>query len=238
MSGHNKWSQIKHKKAKEDGKRGQAFTKLIKEITLTARQGGGDPAGNPRLRLLLEKGKQINMPIDNAERAIKRGTGELPGVNYEKFLYEGYGPHGIAIIIEALSDNKNRTVASLRHLLSKLGGNLAESGSVGWMFEQLGVIHVSNKKIEEDQLLEALLAFNVKDIKQEEAGYTITCEVKSLDTIKDALIKLGMHIDESDIEWVAKTLMPLDEQDGTSALDFLSALQDHEDVQNVYTNLA
>ena len=145
MSGHSKWSTIKHKKAALDSKRGQAFTKLIKEITIAARLGGGDPNGNPRLRLLLDKAKALNMPMDNAKRAIQRGTGELPGVNYEEYNYEGYGPYGFAVIVETLTDNKNRTVSELRRIFSSKGGTLAESGAVSWMFERLGVVRATAK---------------------------------------------------------------------------------------------
>lgn len=238
MAGHNKWSQIKHKKAKEDSKRGQAFTKLIKEITVSARRGGGDPAHNPHLRQLLEKGKEINMPIDNAQRAIKRGTGEIPGVSYEEFTYEGYGPGGIAIIVETLSDNKNRTVASLRHLFSKHGGNLGDTGSVNWMFEQLGVINATHPTITEDTLLEALLDFNIKDIRVDKNWFTVICESKSIEQVKDIMKKAGMHIENSGLEWVPKNTMSLESSQEEKALELLSALQDDDDVKNVYTNLA
>ena len=238
MSGHNKWSQIKHKKAKEDSKRGYAFTKLIKEITATARAGGGDPAGNPRLRLLLDKAKEINMPIDNSKRAIKRGTGELPGVHYEEFTYEGYGPGGIAVIIDTLSDNKKRTVASLRHLFSKMGGTLAESGAVSWMFEKQGVIRATGSSITEDGLIENLLDYDIKDIRLDDGVFSIICEPKQLDQVKQAVAKTGLHPEHAAIECVAKTQTEVDNATQDTALDFLSTLQDHEDVQNVYTNLA
>jgi len=238
MAGHNKWSQIKHKKAKEDAKRGYAFTKLIKEITAAARAGGGDPAGNPRLRVLLDKAKEINMPIDNSNRAIKRGTGELPGVQYEEFTYEGYGPGGIAIIMDTLSDNKNRTVASLRHLFSKMGGTLAESGAVSWMFEKKGVIRASGTAITEDKLIESLLDYDIKDIRLEDGIFTVICDPKQLESVKQAVTHTGLKPEHAAIEWVAKTHTDLDDALQDKALDFLSALQDHEDVQNVYTNLA
>ena len=238
MSGHSHWATIKHKKAKEDAKRGQAFTKLIKEITVAARHGGGDPDANPRLRTLLEKAREVNMPIDNSTRAIKKGTGELPGVNYEEFIYEGYGPQGIAVIVETLSDNKNRTVASLRHLFSKMGGNLGESGSVNWMFEKLGVIRASAPGMTEEKLLEELLEYDVIDIQQEDNVFSITCDPRALDTIKQAVQKAGLKVEESEVEWVAKNSTELDEAGEEKALDFLSVLQDDEDVQHVYTNLA
>jgi YebC/PmpR family DNA-binding regulatory protein len=237
MAGHSKWSQIKHKKAKEDAKRGQAFTKLIKEITVAARLGGGDPAGNPRLRLLMEKAKEINMPQENTVRAIKKGTGELPGVSYEQFNYEGYGPYGIAVIVETLSDNKNRTVASLRHIFSKHNGNLSETGSVNWMFEPMGIVRVKTSKTE-DELLELLLDYDVNDIRQEDGLAAILCNPKALESIKKALSSSAIIVESADIEQVAKNNLSLSQDQADKALDFLSTLQDDEDVQNVYTNLA
>ncbi len=236
MSGHNKWSQIKHKKAKEDAKKGKAFTKLIKEITVAARSGGGDPASNPRLRLLLEKGKSVNMPQDNAVRAIKRGTGELPGVHYEEYLYEGFGPAGIAIIIDTLSDNKNRTVAELRHLFSAAGGSLRETGAVSWMFEKLGIITIS-AAVDEDTLLEKLFDYNIKDIRRIENTLSILCDPRDTELIKKALQPAGIAVEEANIEWVAKTPVDLSNGQEDKALAFLQELQDHEDVQQVYTNL-
>lgn len=237
MAGHNKWSQIKHKKAKEDAKRGYAFTKLSKEITAAARAGGGDPSGNPRLRVLLEKAKEINMPIDNSTRAIKRGTGELPGVSYEELMYEGYGPGGIAVIMETLSDNKNRTVASLRHLFSKMGGSLAESGAVSWLFEKQGVIRGTGTQATEDRLIEALMDYDIKDIRNDDGLFSIICDPRQLDTVRHAATQVGLHVENASVEWVAKAQTELETSDEGKALDFLSALQDHEDVQNVYTNL-
>ncbi len=237
MSGHNKWSQIKHKKAKEDAKRGKAFTKLIKEITVSTREGGGDPATNARLRQLIEKAKEVNMPQDNITRAIKRGTGELPGVNYESYTYEGYGPFGIAVMIETLSDNKNRTVADMRHIFSKGSGSLGESGSVGWMFKRMGVIRATGT-MSEDQLLESLLEYDIKDLKHDSTLFSIFVEPTSLDAIKKAARSTGLTIESADIEWVAQNTTPLTEAQSEKAVEFLSILQDHEDVQNVYTNLA
>lgn len=236
MSGHNKWSQIKHKKAKEDAKRGKAFTKLIKEITVASREGG-DPTGNARLRQLIEKAKDINMPQDNITRAIKRGTGELPGVNYESFTYEGYGPFGIAIMIETLSDNKNRTVADMRHIFSKGGGNLGESGSVSWIFKRMGVIR-GTSTMHEDQLIEALLEYDIQDVKHDANFYSIFVDAAALDTIKKSIQKIGFTIESADIEWVAQNTLPLSDTQSEKAVEFLSTLEDHEDVQNVYTNLA
>ena len=237
MSGHSKWSQIKHKKAKEDAKRGQAFTKLIKEMSIACRHGGGDPNSNPRLRLLLEKAKEINMPAENIARAIKRGTGELPGISYDPITYEGYGPYGIAIVVDTLTDNRNRTVAELRHIFSGKGGNLGETGSVNWMFERLGVIQAKGSS-DEDTLLERLIDYDIKDVTATNGTFTITCEPKVLDAVKSAAEALDLKVESAEIEWVAKTPTHLAENQAEKAYEFLSALQDHEDVQNVYTNLA
>jgi len=236
MAGHNKWSQIKHKKAKNDSSRGKAFTKLIKEITIAARSGGGDPAGNPRLRLLIEKAREINMPLDNTQRAIKRGTGELPGVNYEAFTYEGYGPNNIAIMVDTLSDNKNRTVAEFRRLFSSNGGALGENGSVGWMFERQGVIRVSGNTTE-DELLEKLIEHDIKDIQKDESLFTIYADVKQLYHIKQLIADAGLKVESAEIEWVASTVVDLTEEQSTKVYEFLEALEDHEDVQNVYSNV-
>lgn len=239
MSGHSKWSTIKHKKAALDSKRGKKFTKVIKEITVAARIGGGDPEGNPRLRFLIDKSKDINMPQDNVARAIKKGTGELPGVNYEPFTYEGYGPGGIAIMVDTLSDNKNRTVADLRHLFSSNSGNLAENGAVSWMFAKMGVIKAASQgpKINEDFLLEKLLDYDVQDISGGENFFEIVCDPKALDKVKQALTHLGMKVESAELEWVAKNHISLAQEQADRAYEFLSELEDHDDVQSVYTNL-
>jgi YebC/PmpR family DNA-binding regulatory protein len=238
MAGHSKWKTIKHKKAALDAKRGKAFTRLIKEITVVARDGGGDPDGNPRLRTLIEKARFINMPSENVTRAIKKGTGELPGVNYEAIMYEGYGPGGIAILAPVLTDNKNRTVSEMRHLFSKKGGNLAETGAVAWMFEKQGAVTFDAPGKTEDDILELLLDFDLFDIKKEEDQFVAYCDVKSLDTVKRALESHNFNVESAEIEYVAKMPMSLDDTESAKAVDLLEALDDHEDVQNVYTNLA
>lgn len=238
MAGHSKWANIKHKKAAADKKRGKAFTRLSKEISVAARQSGGDPAGNPRLRTLVDKAREINMPMDTITRAIKRGTGELPGVQYESQLYEGYGPYGIAVIVETLTDNKNRTVADVRNLFSKAGGNLAEGGAVSWMFKQLGVIRAEGEGFTEDQLLERLIEFDVKDISKDDSLFVITCNPKSLEAIKQDLINAGLKITSAELEWVADTFTSLEDSQAEKAIKFLDELEEHEDIQNVYTNLA
>jgi YebC/PmpR family DNA-binding regulatory protein len=236
MSGHSKWATIKRKKASLDSKRGKEFTKLIKEITVAARLGGGDPNANSRLRLLLDKAKEINMPMDNTVRAIKRGTGEMPGMQYEEHMYEGYGPFGTAVVIDALTDNKNRTVAELRRIFLSSGGSLAETGSVGWMFARMGVVQVSGKT-SEDALLELLLDYDIKDISFDEEVFSITCDPKSLEKVKTLLQENGLKVEKADIEWVAQNTVALSAEQEEKAYEFLSSLEDHEDVKNVYTNL-
>ena len=207
---------------------------------MAARTGGGNPDNNAHLRTLLEKAKEINMPQENVVKAIKRGTGELPGVDYEEFTYEGFGPNGIAIILETLSDNKNRTVAELRRLFSSKGGTLAEGGSVSWMFEKIGVIRGTTQQVTEDELLEQLLTFDVKDLRHDGNFFSVFCEPKELEIVKEAIKETDLHIEieSAQLEWVAKTTTALDEKKSNVALEFLSTLQDHDDVKNVYTNLA
>lgn len=240
MAGHNKWSQIKHKKAKEDAKRGQAFTRLTKEITVSARTGGGDPAHNAHLRLLLEKAREINMPNENSIRAIKRGTGELPGVSYEAITYEGYGPDGIAVMVDTLTDNKNRTVAEMRRLFAGHGGRLAEAGSVNWMFEKKGIINGSIGDVSEDGILEQLIDadLTVDDIQQDDTFLTVICESKDLMRIKNALENLHVKIEDASVGWVAKGKVNLPQEMAHKAYEFLEELDSHDDVQNVYTNLS
>lgn len=239
MSGHSKWATIKHKKAKEDSKRGKVFTKLIREITVAARDGGGDPAGNPRLRIILDKARAQNMPQDNIIRAIKKGTGELAGgAAYEAFTYEGYGPHGVAAMVETLSDNKNRTVSELRHLFTKFSGALAESGAVAWMFEHKGVVRAAAGSMQEDQLLEKMLDYDVDDIRLYDGIFTITCKMQNVDAIKKAVEKLGLKVEEAQLEWVAKNPVGVQDKNKEEAVyKFLEALDDLDDVQNVYANL-
>lgn len=235
MSGHSKWATIKRKKAALDAKRGKEFTKIIKEITIAAKQGGGDPLGNPRLRTLVEKAREANMPLDNIMRAIKRGTGELPGVNYEEQIYEGYGPYGIAVIVEALTDNKNRTVSELRRLFTNYGGTLGETGSVGWMFKQMGVVRAAGS-LSEEELLDALLDFDIKDIIYEDQEYIITAEPRSLEKIRQKMQDLGFKIESAQTELLAQTNIELTQEQAKKATDFLSELDNSDDVQNLYTN--
>jgi YebC/PmpR family DNA-binding regulatory protein len=238
MSGHSKWSTIKHKKAKLDNQRGKAFTKYVREITVAAREGGGDPAGNSRLRLVLEKAREANMPQENINRAIKKGTGELgDGAMYEAFTYEGYGPYGIAVMVETLSDNKNRTVSELRHLLVKSGGNLAESGAVAWMFDKKGVIQAAGK-MSEDDLLEKFLVVDIDDLQVHDGMITITTKPHDLDAAKKVAQEAGLKVESAQLEWVAKTPLALeDKEQEESVFKLLEGLDDLDDVQHVFANL-
>jgi YebC/PmpR family DNA-binding regulatory protein len=238
MSGHSKWATIKHKKAKEDAKRGKIFTKIIREITVAARQGGGDPAANSKLRLLIDKAKAANMPQDNITRAIKKGTGELAGTTYESAMYEGYGPGGIAVMVEVLTNNKNRTVSALRHLFSKMGGNLAEHGSVAWMFEQKGVIATKANSLTEDDILEKLIEYPIEDITVHEGTCAIVCAVKDIEEVKKGAGETGLTVESADIQWIAKTPLEIkDKSEENKALKFLEAVEDLDDVQNVHANV-
>lgn len=237
MSGHSKWATIKHKKALLDAKRGKVFTKLLKEITVVARDGGGDPATNPRLRTLVDKARKVNMPHDNLQRAIKKGTGELPGQSYEAQSYEGYGPGGIAVIVDVLTDNKNRAVADLRHVFSRHGGRLGESGSVGWMFEFVGALRIPSAATSEDALMELLLEYPVKDIIDEQEVFAITVEPKALDKVRHALQEHNFEIKSADLEWMPKNKVSLESHEEGKAFEFLEALDELDDVQNIYSNV-
>jgi len=236
MAGHSKWANIKHRKAAQDAKRGKIFTRLIKEITIATREGGGDPNVNARLRQLIEKAKEVNMPLSNIQRAVKRGTGELPGVHYEEIVYEGYGPFGVAVIVEALTDNKNRTVSEIRRLFSHSSGNLSESGSVAWMFSRAGVIRLTTTATE-DTLLEQLLDADILNISKDDNLATITCEPQNLDATVKILQDIGHTVEDAQIEFVASNTTQLDDEQSQKVYDFLSLLSDHDDVQSVYTNL-
>lgn len=247
MAGHSKWKNIKHKKAASDAQKAKVYTKLIKDITVSARTSGGDTANNSNLRMLLEKARKANMPQENAIRAIKKGTGELPGVHYEPHQYEGYGPNGIAVIVEVLTENKNRAIAEVRAVFTRKGGSIAETGAVNWMFERKGVVRgkqgsSAKAALTEDILLEALIDYDVSDISSDtsssETLWTITCEPKDLEKVKEALLKIGFDIDEAELEWVAKESLELPEDKQEAAIEFLEALEELEDVQNVYSNLA
>jgi YebC/PmpR family DNA-binding regulatory protein len=236
MSGHSKWSTIKRKKEKEDQKRGKIFTKLIKEITVAARLGGGDPETNPRLRTAIDNANDANMPKDNIEKAIQRGTGELPGVQYEDMTYEGYGPSGTALFIETTTDNKNRTVSEIRHLLDKNGGSLGESGSVAWVFDRNGVHYVKKDDITEDDLMLAALEHGAEDISEEDDFFEVTCPMEEFHKLKVGLEESGFDVEESELQQIPKNRVDVTGSDAKKLMNLLEALGDHDDVQNVWSN--
>jgi len=238
VSGHSKWSQIKHKKAHTDAKRGKSFTKIVKEISIAARLGGGDPAGNPRLRTAIEKAKEVNMPSDNVKKAIMKGTGELPGISYEEFVYEGYGPSGVAIMIEVMTDNKNRTIPELRHILSRNSGSLGETGCVSWLFVKKGYILVSKAKASEDSVMTVALDAGAEDMRNDpqEDNYEIITAPEDLNTVKAALEKANMPIESAEVTMLPQNYVVLDAKPAEQMIRLMDALEDHDDVQNVYAN--
>ena len=236
MSGHSKWSTIKRKKEKADAARGRVFTRLIKELTIAARIGGGDDNANPRLRTAIQAAKTANMPAANIERAIKKGTGELPGVSFEEAIYEGYGPGGTALYIETLTDNRNRTVAEIRHLLSRYGGSLGESGSVAWMFTKKGVITISASAVNEDDLMMAVLDAGAEDIDSEEDIYRLTTDPTNLEAVKKALQKTGIPYESAELTMDPSSTIKVEGKNAESLLKLLDFLEEHDDVQNIYSN--
>ncbi|HYA26757.1 MAG TPA: YebC/PmpR family DNA-binding transcriptional regulator [Thermodesulfovibrionales bacterium] len=238
MSGHSKWAQIKHKKAHTDAKKGRIFTQIVKEISVAARLGGGDPNGNPRLRLAIEKAKEVNMPHDNIKRAIMKGTGELPGMSYEEFTYEGYGPAGVAVLIEVLTDNKNRTLPEIRHIMSKHGGNLGEAGCVAWMFEKKGYILVEKSRMDEEALMALALDAGAEDMKNDpkEDSYEIITAPEDLNNIKGALEKGSVSVSLAEITMLPKSYVLLDERAAEHMMRLTEALEENEDVKNVFAN--
>ena len=236
MSGHSKWSTIKRKKGATDEKRGKIFTTIIKEITVAARMGGGDESSNPRLRQAIVKAKDNNMPQDNIKRAIMKGTGELPGVNYEEGTYEGYGPGGVAIFLEVLTDNKKRTVADIRHLMSKHGGNLGENGSVAWMFDKRGQIIIHASAGEEDDVFESALDCGAEDFEVEEDIFLIFTDSTELMSVKDKLEEKGFSIHSAEVEMVPKNLQKVEKKDVEKILQLMEDLEENEDIKNVFAN--
>jgi YebC/PmpR family DNA-binding regulatory protein len=236
MSGHSKWHTIKHKKGALDAKRGKVFTKLIREMTIAARLGGGDPGANPRLRTAVDKAKASNMPSDNIARAIKKGTGELEGSTYEDMVLEGYGPGGVAILVEGSTDNRNRTVSEIRHIFTKHGGNLGGAGSVAYMFKPRGVISVAAGKTTEDKLMEVALDAGADDIVSEPQGFTVFTTPHDLEAVRGALRKAGIEPDEAEVKKLADNSIPLDGVKAQQLLKLVEALDDHDDVQTVWDN--
>lgn len=236
MSGHSKWHSIKHKKAAADSKRGRIFTRLIKEMTAAARLGGGDPDANPRLRLAIATAKAANMPAENIKRAVMRGTGELPGVSYEDVNYEGYGPGGVAIYIHVLTDNKNRSVAELRHILSKNGGNLGESGCVSWMFDRKGYFVVEKSSVDEDKMLEIALGSGADDMRDDGSNFEILTAPENFDTVRSALESANVPTAAAEISMLPQNYVKLEGKPAQTMIKLMEALEEHEDVQNVWAN--
>lgn len=239
MSGHNKWSTIKHKKAKEDAKRGKIFTKIIKEITVATKMGGKDPDTNPRLRNAIDLAKENNMPSDNIKKAIMRGAGELEGVTYEEVTYEGYGPGGVAIFVEVLTDNKNRIVSEIRHIFSRNNGNLGENGCVGWMFEQKGAIKVPKDSIDEDTLFEKVIEAGGDDVNSEddEENYLVYTSVEDFNNVRTNLEKAGVKVIGAELTRIPQNTVDItDESQAKSLIKLLDMLEDNDDVQKCYSN--
>jgi YebC/PmpR family DNA-binding regulatory protein len=237
MSGHSKWANIKHRKGAADAKRGKVFTKLIKEITVAARMGGGDPAANPRLRSAIATAKSVNMPKDNVERGIKKGTGELEGVNYEEILYEGYGPGGVAVLVECMTDNRNRTVADMRSIFSKAGGNMGESGCVAWMFDKKGSLLVDKENVEEEKLMDLAIEAGAEDVVDDGNVFQVLTAPEDFDAVREALAGEGVVFIEAGVSMIPQNEIEVaDPKTASSLMNLLDNLEENEDVQNVHAN--
>lgn len=236
MSGHSKWASIKHKKGAADAKRGKVFTRLIKELTVAARAGGGDPDMNPRLRTIIADAKAQNMPADNIKRAIRRGTGEEPGVSYEEAQYEAYGPGGAAVMVDVLTDNKNRTVGELRHLLTKHGGNLAETNAVAWMFAKRGCVVVSKDKADEDALMSAVIDAGGDDLRDDDDSWEVLCSPETFPQVLDAVKGLGIEPDAAEVSMLPKNYLKLEGKQAQQMVRLMEGLEEHDDVRHVWSN--
>ena len=236
MSGHSKWSSIKHKKAAQDSKRGKIFTKIIRELSIAARFGGGDPDSNPRLRQAISEAKGVNMPSDNIKRAILKGTGQLEGVNYEEITYEGYGPGGVAIYVEVLSDNKNRTVSELRYVFSKNNGNIGESGCVAWMFTRKGYIVVEQAKASEDELLDVVLEAGAEDLREDGSNYEIFTTLENYEEVVNALKEHNIDLAVSNVGYIPQNYVKVEGKQARQLLRLIEELEDNDDVQHVWAN--
>jgi YebC/PmpR family DNA-binding regulatory protein len=236
MSGHSRWSQIKRKKGKADVQRGKLFSKILREITVAAKGSGGDPKANMRLKAAIESAKEANMPQDNIKRAIQKGTGELPGESYEEITYEGYAPGGVAVLIQVLTDNRNRTGPEIRHVFEKHSGNMGSAGAVAWMFERTGVIQVDAEKIAEDDLLAKALDAGAADMRRAEKAFEIITPPAEMDSVRDALTKTGVPVLEAQVTWVPKNLVRVESKDAASVVRLIEALEELDDVQSVYAN--
>jgi YebC/PmpR family DNA-binding regulatory protein len=236
MSGHSKWHSIKHKKAAADAKRGKMFTRHIRELTYAAKMGGGDPDSNAALRHAIDAAKAVNMPADNIKKAIMRGTGELEGVNYEGITYEGYGPGGTAVMVESLTDNKNRTVAEVRHVFAKYNGNLGEKGCVGWMFGKKGLITIPKSAVNEDELMEIVLENGAEDLRSEDEEFEVTTLVEDFDKVLQAIKAKNVEIESSEIAWIPSTYVKLEGKPAEQMLKLIDKLEELDDVQQVWSN--
>ena len=236
MSGHSKWATIKRKKGALDAKRGKIFTRLIREITIAARQAGGDPDGNPRLRLAIDNAKSANMPADNIDRAIKKATGELEGSQISELTYEGYGPGGVALLIEVATDNKNRTVAEIRHIFSRGLGNLGETGSVAWMFERKGIITLKRDGKSEDELMEIVLDAGADDLTTEEDFFEVTTTLENFEPVRKKILDNKLIVENASLQWIAKNSVPIKDDDAEKLMKLIEALEESDDVQNVFSN--
>ena len=236
MSGHNKWASIKHKKAAADSKRGKIFTKIIRELTVAAKTGGGDPGTNPRLRTIIDSAKGANMPAENIERAIKKGTGELEGVTYEETLYEGYGPSGVAMLVRCLTDNKNRTASEIRNIFTKTNGAMGGAGSVAWIFEKKGLVVVPKQGATEDTLMEIILGAGAEDMASTQEKFEITTGPHELEAVRAAVEKAKIPIESAQLTMIPKNQAPVTAEAARLVLNLIEALEEHDDVQNVYAN--
>ena len=237
MSGHSKWATTKHKKAAIDSKRGKIFTKIIKEITVAARIGGGDPEGNARLRTVIQKAKEANMPADNIKKAIQKGTGELPGVSYEEAVFEGYGPGGVAIIASIMTDNRNRTVPEIRHIFGKHGGNMGEAGCVSWMFDKKGYIVVEGGKVDEEKLMNIIVEAGAEDMRRDGDNFEVITTPGDLEAVKKMIEDGGIKVALSEVTMLPQNYVELDDKGVVQVLRLIEALEDNDDVQNVYSNI-
>ena len=236
MSGHSKWHTIKHKKGAADARRGKIFTRIIKELTVAARNGGGDPGSNPRLRTIIAEAKSVNMPADNIKRAIQKGTGELPGESYEEITYEGYAPGGVAVLVQVLTDNRNRTAPEVRHTFEKFGGNMGSAGAVAWMFERKGLIQVDAGKIEEDDLLAPALDAGAIDMRRVEKVFEITTAPAEIEAVREALQRRGVPVLEAQVSFVPQSTVRVEGKDAAAVLRLVEALEELDDVQAVHAN--
>ncbi len=236
MSGHSKWATTKHKKAAIDAKRGKIFTKIIKEITVAARIGGGDPDGNARLRTVIQKAKEANMPADNIKKAIQKGTGELPGISYEEAVFEGYGPGGVAVIATIMTDNRNRTVPEIRHIFTKHNGNMGEAGCVSWMFDKKGYIVVEGGRVDEEKLMGIIVDAGAEDMRRDGDNFEVITTPGDMEGVKKKIEDSGITVALAEVSMLPQNFMELDDKAAVQALKLIEALEDHDDVQNVYSN--